>query len=147
MKIRFSILFSIFLSISILAQIPNGYYDDAFGLSGDDLMEALHNIIKDHTSVTYGSLWDHFAITDKSLTEKYGIFIPISLAVCRHTNTHFLLISAVIIIVKATVITESILSLKVGLEVMLTQCTPIFIICIQLMAMLTQNVATILMAR
>ena len=65
MKIVFSILFSIFLSINILAQIPNGYYDDAFGLSGDDLMEALHNIIKDHTSVTYGSLWDHFAITDK----------------------------------------------------------------------------------
>jgi long-chain acyl-CoA synthetase len=36
MKIVFSILFSIFLSINILAQIPNGYYDDAFGLSGDD---------------------------------------------------------------------------------------------------------------
>lgn len=40
------------------AQIPDGYYDDAIGLTGDELKAALHNIIKDHQEFTYNDLRD-----------------------------------------------------------------------------------------
>lgn len=36
-----------------LAQIPEGYYNSANGLSGDSLKSALHEIIKDHVEFTY----------------------------------------------------------------------------------------------
>ena len=47
------------LTISILgfSQIPTGYYDDAEGLSGDDLKSALYNIINGHTELSYDALW------------------------------------------------------------------------------------------
>ena len=47
-----------------LAQIPNGYYDDAQGLSGAPLKTALYQIIKDHNQQSYSSLWIHFETTD-----------------------------------------------------------------------------------
>ncbi len=46
------------------AQPPAGYYDSAEGLAGEPLKAALHNIIKDHTALTYGALWNAFATTD-----------------------------------------------------------------------------------
>lgn len=52
------------LTIKIQAQIPVGYYDSAQGLQGLPLKLALHNIIKNHTSVSYASLWTHFQTTD-----------------------------------------------------------------------------------
>ena len=58
----------LFLQFSVLltvAQIPNGYYDDAEGKTGSDLRSALYNIIKDHDEQTYNSLWTHFQSTDK----------------------------------------------------------------------------------
>lgn len=58
---------SFFISIiafSTLAQIPNGYYDDAQGLSGEQLKTALFNIIDDHNVESYGSIWIHFESTD-----------------------------------------------------------------------------------
>ncbi len=51
-------------SMSLLAQIPNGYYNDANGKTGDELKTALHNIIKDHHVVSYGGLLNAFAYTD-----------------------------------------------------------------------------------
>lgn len=63
---------SFFLTISFiycvvfsLAQIPPGYYDSAEGKTGIQLKAALHNIIKNHTSVSYSSLLTHFKATDK----------------------------------------------------------------------------------
>lgn len=41
-----------------LAQIPEGYYDDAIGLSGEELKSALHNIIKNHEEYSYNDLRD-----------------------------------------------------------------------------------------
>ena len=32
---------------------PNNYYENCIGLSGDELKEELHNIIKDHTAFSY----------------------------------------------------------------------------------------------
>jgi len=47
------------------AQIPNGYYNSALGTNSNELQQALHNIIKDHSASTYGGLWNHFQQTDK----------------------------------------------------------------------------------
>lgn len=58
-----SILF--LTSVFSLAQIPTGYYDNAYGLNGDDLRLALFNIIKNHNSVSYNDLWTKFNSTDK----------------------------------------------------------------------------------
>ncbi|RZT91813.1 putative secreted protein (Por secretion system target) [Ancylomarina subtilis] len=50
------------LSSALMAQIPQGYYDSATGLSGDALKSALNNIIKGHTEYPYSStstdVWD-----------------------------------------------------------------------------------------
>jgi len=46
------------------SQIPSGYYDDAQGLTGEELRSALHNIIDDHIEQSYSSLWIHFYSTD-----------------------------------------------------------------------------------
>ncbi|MBR4390605.1 MAG: endonuclease [Bacteroidales bacterium] len=51
-------------SISVSAQIPNGYYNNANGKTGDELKTALHDIIKGHHVVSYGGLLNAFAYTD-----------------------------------------------------------------------------------
>ncbi len=57
------------LSISLWAQIPNGYYDSAEGLDDEQLKTALYNIIKGHTEFPYTSdttdVWDILKETDK----------------------------------------------------------------------------------
>ncbi|MFZ6051458.1 endonuclease [Halocola ammonii] len=60
--ILLSILFTAFQGFS---QIPSGYYDDAEGLNGDALRSALQEIIEDHSSQSYSSLWTHFQSTDQ----------------------------------------------------------------------------------
>ncbi len=57
------VFFSIILSIA--AQIPSGYYDGTQGLSGIPLKSKLHDIIDNHTSVSYSSLYTYFQTTDK----------------------------------------------------------------------------------
>jgi endonuclease I len=52
------------LSTTLWAQIPTGYYDDASGLLGTPLQQALHDVIDDHTVVSYSSLWTHYQTTD-----------------------------------------------------------------------------------
>jgi uncharacterized repeat protein (TIGR02543 family) len=59
----FSILL-LLLSGSLSAQIPNGYYNNANGKTGDELKTALHDIIKGHHVVSYGGLLNAFAYTD-----------------------------------------------------------------------------------
>jgi endonuclease I len=46
------------------AQVPAGYYDSAAGLTGKPLQQALHNIIDNHTYITYDQLWTAFKSTD-----------------------------------------------------------------------------------
>jgi len=50
-------LFLFFVIQQIAAQVPPGYYDNAAGLNGTQLQEALHEIIDDHTASTYSELW------------------------------------------------------------------------------------------
>lgn len=52
------------------AQIPPGYYDNASGLYGTALQQALHNIIKDHEPRTYSQLWSDFSLTDRKPNDK-----------------------------------------------------------------------------
>ena len=52
------------------AQIPNGYYNNANGLTGNDLKNALHNIIKDHKSVSYSGMLNAFPYTDSDIDGK-----------------------------------------------------------------------------
>ncbi len=56
--------FAMLLWLGSFAQIPPGYYDAAQGLSGLPLKVALHNIIKNHTSITYAQLWTAYQTTD-----------------------------------------------------------------------------------
>ena len=64
MKRIYISLFVVFCAMVSSAQIPDGYYDDANGLSGESLKTALYTIIDDHDSQTYGALWQHFLSTD-----------------------------------------------------------------------------------
>ena len=58
------LLILVLMSGSLSAQIPNGYYNNANGKTGDELKEALHNIIKGHHVVSYNGLLNAFAYTD-----------------------------------------------------------------------------------
>jgi len=44
--------------------IPPGYYDTANGLTGDALLMALHDIIKDHVAHSYTYAWTAYETTD-----------------------------------------------------------------------------------
>jgi endonuclease I len=57
------ICFCLLSSISF-AQIPAGYYNSAQGLNGNPLKIALHNIIKNHTQISYNALWTAYKKTD-----------------------------------------------------------------------------------
>ncbi|MES2515441.1 MAG: endonuclease [Bacteroidota bacterium] len=57
------------LSLSLIsgfcfAQIPLGYYNSAQGLTGNPLKIALHNIIDNHTQISYNGLWTAYKKTD-----------------------------------------------------------------------------------
>lgn len=70
MKKNLLLLTLLFWALCAKAQIPPGYYNAAAGLTGPALKIALHNIIKNHTVVSYASLWTHFQTTDKKPSGK-----------------------------------------------------------------------------
>ncbi len=73
MKFIFNLL--IFLPAYGFSQIPLGYYNSAQGLTGNNLKYALHNIIKNHTVLSYSALWSAFQTTDKKANAKvYDIY-------------------------------------------------------------------------
>ena len=55
----------IFLASELFAQIPPGYYNSAIGLEGNALKNALHNIIDNHTELSYGDLWNVLKESDE----------------------------------------------------------------------------------
>jgi endonuclease I len=64
LNISASILF--FLSSSpVFSQCPPDYYSTASGLSGSALKAALHNIIKNHTELSYDDVVDALMVTDE----------------------------------------------------------------------------------
>ncbi|MCD4707120.1 MAG: endonuclease [Candidatus Sabulitectum sp.] len=65
---RFALTVTLLLPLVSTAQIPDGYYDPAQGLSGETLQWALHGIIDNHTVKSYDYLWTAFYTTD----DRYG---------------------------------------------------------------------------
>ncbi|MBP5562045.1 MAG: endonuclease [Muribaculaceae bacterium] len=51
-------------TLSLRAEIPEDYYAEIYGKSGQALKNAISALCKRHTVVTYGSLWYHFPHTD-----------------------------------------------------------------------------------
>lgn len=65
-RIKKSLALILFLAWQILsAQVPPGYYNSATGLSGAALKAALHEIIDDHTSISYGAVTEALKVTDQ----------------------------------------------------------------------------------
>ncbi len=62
-QVTSSIVFMLIIAFQAQAQ-PDGYYDPADGLQGDDLRAALHDIIDDHTIISYSEIWTAFFTTD-----------------------------------------------------------------------------------
>ena len=71
-KLVFILLLTI--SISSQAEIPYGYYDPAEGLSGESLQWALHNIIDNHTVISYNAIKDAFYTTDDRYGNEYYVW-------------------------------------------------------------------------
>ena len=67
------------LSGILNAEIPDGYYDDASGLTGAELKAALHEIINDHTEFPYNSpntdVWDILKVTDADPNEPDSVIL------------------------------------------------------------------------
>lgn len=61
---KVSFLYLMIVSSIVFAQIPPGYYNTAQGLTGNALKTALHNIIDNHTQVSYNGLWNAYKKTD-----------------------------------------------------------------------------------
>ena len=58
-------LLLVFIQITLWAQDPyNGYYNNAIGKKGNELKQALYDIIKNNTYIAYGELWAHYGTTD-----------------------------------------------------------------------------------
>jgi endonuclease I len=70
MKKTIPVLLFTFLLVVTKAQPPSGYYNTATGKSGSTLQQALHDIIDNHTPVSYATLWNSFKTTDKKANGK-----------------------------------------------------------------------------
>ena len=70
-------LFATVLALSTLQAQPLPYYQDAYNESGEDLREALYDIIKVHTRLTYSSsstdTWDVLKASDKDTTNTSNV--------------------------------------------------------------------------
>ncbi len=78
MKRTFTIVLA-FIAIHCYSQIPEGYYNSAEGLSGEDLKAALHNIIDDHTTYSYTSsstdVWDILKESDRDPNNSTNVIL------------------------------------------------------------------------
>lgn len=63
-KIYSTLLLALLVSATALAEIPNGYYNNAVGKQDQSLMSALEDIIFPHTLLGYNYLWDCYPSTD-----------------------------------------------------------------------------------
>jgi endonuclease I len=61
---RIAILLFLLFSFSSFSQIPQGYYNTIDNKQERELKTALHQILKNHTVLSYSSLWYYFRTTD-----------------------------------------------------------------------------------
>ncbi len=73
------LLFSFFLSLSVFSKIPENYYKAATDLSGNDLKEALYNIIKGQIEYSYTStstdVWDILKESDQDADSSENVVL------------------------------------------------------------------------
>lgn len=78
LKNRFIFILILF-SFSSFAQIPDGYYNSANGLTGESLKSALHEIIKNHVEFPYTSsstdTWDIIKESDKDTANPNNVIM------------------------------------------------------------------------
>jgi endonuclease I len=58
------LLIAAVFALTTSANVPVGYYNSINGKRGQDLKNAAHQLLKNHTVMTYSSLWYHFQSTD-----------------------------------------------------------------------------------
>lgn len=56
------------------ATIPAGYYNSLDGKSGQALKDAIHELVLQHTTFSYGSLWIYFTDTDCQADDKSKVW-------------------------------------------------------------------------
>ncbi len=59
-----SFLFTLSISIPVMADATEGYYSKAEGKTGQALLAALHDIVGKHNTVSYSKLWDVYQTSD-----------------------------------------------------------------------------------
>ncbi len=65
MKKRFaSVVVLLLVALAAIGSEPTGYYNSAYNKGSEQLRQALYNIIKDHTVVTYGYLYTVYQTSD-----------------------------------------------------------------------------------
>jgi len=76
MKKLLLLTLSLLIFFTSFSQIPEGYYDNAIGLEGDELKSALHGIIDGHTEYSYDDLRDFvLANTDEDPNNSNNIIL------------------------------------------------------------------------
>ena len=61
---HFALLLATLVALGTSANVPTGYYTSIDGKRGQDLKNAVHQLLKNHTVVPYSSLWYYFQSTD-----------------------------------------------------------------------------------
>jgi endonuclease I len=74
MRLIFSLLF-ITVALFVSGQIPPGYYNDASGLTGEQLKTALHNIMKNHTEYPYNQTDELLMETDEDPNNSNNVIL------------------------------------------------------------------------
>ncbi len=72
---NFLLLVLCVLWVGTWAQIPQGYYNDATGLSGEALRTALHDIIDNHTEISYDAARYALEILDEDPDNQNNILL------------------------------------------------------------------------
>ncbi len=61
--------FFLLVAVRAFTQVPAGYYDGTAGLSGDSLKAKLHDIIKNHTTLSYNAVKEALKVTDQDTVD------------------------------------------------------------------------------
>ena len=64
LKCTFISVMVLLAALSASADIPVGYYNAIDGKTTEELKSAIQSVIRNHTQLTYNSLWGHFRSTD-----------------------------------------------------------------------------------
>ena len=70
MKRTYLLIFLFISAIALNGQDCRGYYDGITDQTGDDLKEALHDIVKGHTVKSYDYMWTAYGTTDLDANSK-----------------------------------------------------------------------------